>query len=301
MKVTVITINYNNEKGLFKTIQSVIEQTIDNYEYIIIDGASDDGSREVILKHSDKIDYWISEKDTGIYNAMNKGIAQAKGEYCIFMNSGDVFYEKDTLRKILPYLDGTCIVNGDTFYPSGKIDNSPEEVSLSFFLLSTIIHQSTFIRTDLLKRNNYDEKYRIVSDWKFWIQELIMNNVSYKNVHVPVSIFDETGIGSTNITLHDNEMVSVLKELFPQKILEEYYYFLNGKTWENKLYIELQHSSFHKLFYNLIVCLINLGIMLRPQNTWARKYPLLYKKNMSNNEVLCEVYGKKNILYKLLK
>lgn len=301
MKISIITINYNNKTGLLKTIESVIKQTLNDYEYIIIDGASNDGSLEVIHQYVEKIDCWVSEPDSGIYNAMNKGIMKAKGDYCIFMNSGDTFYDKDTLKEILPYLDGTCIVNGDTSYPSGKYDNSPKEVTLGFFLLSTIIHQSTFIRTDLLKNNNYDEKYRIVSDWKFWIQELIINNVSYKNVHIPISIFDETGVGSTNIALHDDEMVLVLKELFPIKILKEYYFFMNGKTCENKLYIEIQHSKFHKIFYTINSSIVKFVTFFKSSSKWAKKYPLFYKKNMINHDVMEDVYGSRNILKRIVE
>ncbi len=89
MKLSIITINKNNAYGLRKTIQSVINQTYSNIEYIIIDGASTDGSIDVIKKFEDKIDWWASEPDTGIYNAMNKGIKIATGDYCQFLNSGD--------------------------------------------------------------------------------------------------------------------------------------------------------------------------------------------------------------------
>ena len=89
MKLSVITINFNNRDGLRKTIESVVNQTYNDFEYIIIDGGSTDGSVDVIKEYADRIDYWVSEPDKGIYNAMNKGIDVAKGEYCIFMNSGD--------------------------------------------------------------------------------------------------------------------------------------------------------------------------------------------------------------------
>ena len=97
MKFTVITINYNNADGLRQTILSVVGQTCDDYEYVIIDGGSTDGSVEVIKEREDKISYWVSEKDGGIYNAMNKGVKAARGEYLIFMNSGDIFYDNKVL------------------------------------------------------------------------------------------------------------------------------------------------------------------------------------------------------------
>lgn len=299
MKITVITINYNNKNGLFQTIRSVITQTNKDFEYIVIDGGSNDGSREVILEYEKDIDYWVSEKDSGIYNAMNKGIARAQGEYCIFMNSGDVFYNNKTLESIHSYLDGTCIINGDTFFQSGKVDKSPSEITLGFLLISTIIHQSTFIRTDLLKMNNYDEKYRIVSDWKFWLQELIIKGVSYKNVHIPVSIFDEGGISNTNVTLHDNEMILVLNELFPRKILMDYFDYMNGKTWEDKLYIEIKHSRFHNYIYKMNVFILKFISLIKPSFKWIKKYPNLSSNSMINNEILFDVYGNNNVLDKI--
>lgn len=299
MKVSVITINYNNKVGLEKTINSVLSQSAEAIEYIVIDGASSDGSVEIIKEFSDSIDFWVSEKDTGIYNAMNKGISQATGGYCIFMNSGDVFFDANVLEKVMPELDGTAIINGDTLYPSGRYDASPDDVSLSFFMNSTIIHQSTFIRTDLLKDNNYDEKYRIVSDWKFWVEELIVKGVSYKNIHIPVSIFDENGIGSTNIELHDNEMMQVLAEFFPQKILREYYFFLNGSTLEEKLYKEILNSRFHKLLYSINVTLIKLLTLFKPSSRWSAKYSLFYKEDMVNKDVLTDLYGTRTILKKI--
>ena len=91
MKYSIITINYNHIEGLKRTIDSVISQTSSNYEYIIIDGGSTDGSVNIIKEYKEHLVYWISEKDNGVYHAMNKGVAQAQGDYCIFMNSGDCF------------------------------------------------------------------------------------------------------------------------------------------------------------------------------------------------------------------
>ena len=98
-KLSVITINYNNKNGLIKTINSVINQTYKDFEFIIIDGGSTDGSLEVIQEYSGQINYWVSEPDNGIYHAMNKGIVMAKGEYCNFMNSGDCFFDEQVLKN----------------------------------------------------------------------------------------------------------------------------------------------------------------------------------------------------------
>jgi glycosyltransferase involved in cell wall biosynthesis len=100
IKLSIITINYNNRDGLEKTIRSVIDQRFTDFEFIVIDGGSTDGSVDNIRKYENKINYWCSEKDAGIYNAQNKGIKKAKGEYCLFLNSGDFLYNEDVLNKI---------------------------------------------------------------------------------------------------------------------------------------------------------------------------------------------------------
>lgn len=121
MKLSIITINYNNRDGLQHTIESVINQTSHEFEYIIIDGGSTDGSVDIIKQYTNQIDYWVSEPDRGIYHAMNKGIDIAKGEYCIFMNSGDLFHNTSSIKDSINHLDGTDIVNGNTFFPHGEL------------------------------------------------------------------------------------------------------------------------------------------------------------------------------------
>ena len=152
MKLSVITVNYNNLYGLRETIMSVTEQTFRDFEYIIVDGNSTDGSKEYITEKNTGL--WISEPDSGIYNAMNKGVRMAHGEYCLFMNSGDTFYDKNVLQKVLPNLTG-----GD-FYVGHSILNedgattlrrTPQKMTAKFLLETSIMHQSTFIRTALLK------------------------------------------------------------------------------------------------------------------------------------------------------
>src|SRR5690606_22317295 len=100
-KLSIVTINLNNLVGLQKTMQSVFNQTFTDYEYIVIDGGSTDGSKEYIEKHTNKLVYWVSEKDGGVYEAMNKGIIKATGEYCNFLNSGDYFWNNSVLEKSL--------------------------------------------------------------------------------------------------------------------------------------------------------------------------------------------------------
>ena len=119
MKYSIITVNYNNKNGLEMTIKSVLGQTCKDFEYIIIDGGSTDGSVEVIKKYASRIDYWVSEPDKGVYNAMNKGIRKATGDYLNFMNSGDAYHSTSALEIIAGlHSDDDIIIGG--YYDSTR-------------------------------------------------------------------------------------------------------------------------------------------------------------------------------------
>lgn len=275
MKLSVITVNYNDRDGLLSTIQSVVGQSLKDYEYIIIDGGSTDGSVEVIRQNEECLTYWISEPDSGIYNAMNKAIKVASGEYCIFMNSGDCFYTSDVIENALPCLDGTDIVYGNTHYTDGKIRYSKDEPDLfSFFYVSCWCHQSTFIKTDLLKKYLYDDSLRIVADWKFLLQTVIKGNCTYKAVDLNISLYDITGISSTNKDLYEKERTIVLKEMFTDRYVEDYQRLVYGHTWDEKLYVEMKHSKYHGMLYTLNVLFIRLLCLFKRRPNWIDKYPI---------------------------
>ena len=156
MKYSIITINYNNRDGLRRTIESVVNQTFRDFEYIIIDGGSTDGSVEVIKKYADRIDYWVSEPDKGIYNAMNKGILQAHGEYLNFMNSGDCFYDEECLYKVSTSNLKADIIVGRDYHCNPQTGGEfrtifPRRLSMFTFCKSYLPHQSTFFSKDLCK------------------------------------------------------------------------------------------------------------------------------------------------------
>ena len=179
MKYSIITINYNNADGLRRTIESVVSQTYTDYEYLIIDGGSSDGSVNAIKDYEDKISYWVSEKDGGIYNAMNKGVKVAHGEYLIFLNSGDFFYDSDVLKNISKELYNEDVLVGKVFiYGTNNIISPPPQRELSMYHLfsGSIPHQGTFIKTTLQKKYPFDEALRISSDWKFFLQTIIFDN-----------------------------------------------------------------------------------------------------------------------------
>jgi len=195
--LSIITVNKNNADGLEKTIQSVICQTYSDFEYIIIDGASDDNSAEIIKKYADKINFWISEPDTGVYNAMNKGIQKAQGEYCLFLNSGDhllypwTIQDLDKELKTITYAD---VYYSDAVTSSYKIFRYPKKITKSFFLFNTLNHQNCLIRRDLFKDNFYDENFKIISDFYFFINGIYHKNMTFFHLETKIAMYDTNGI-----------------------------------------------------------------------------------------------------------
>ncbi|MDQ3141070.1 MAG: glycosyltransferase, partial [Bacteroidota bacterium] len=199
MKLSVITINFNNKAGLEKTIRSVIDQSFKDFEYILIDGGSTDGSAEVIRERAGEFAYWVSEKDNGIYNAMNKGILAAKGEYLLFLNSGDYLINSVILENISPELNGDPVIygNGKTESSTGKCTNVevPENPGLDFFSGNSLFHPSAFINRTLFGQYGlYNEANKIVSDWEFFIKTIMVNNVKARKIQFDISVIEENGI-----------------------------------------------------------------------------------------------------------
>ena len=256
MKFSIITINYNNADGLDHTIESVISQSCADYEFIIIDGGSTDNSIDVIRKSEDKIDYWVSEKDAGIYNAMNKGASCAHGDYCIFMNSGDCFYNRAVLETI-----NNCNSDADIIVGKFSIDNNDNIISppplsgrLTFYLLysGAIPHQGAFIRTSLLHKHPYDENLRIASDWKFFIQSLIFDNCTISFLDEYVAKFNMEGVSSSNPDLMKREKDMILSEMFPIRVLEDYKKLKKSECLTANLALDLKkHYRVDRLLYKL--------------------------------------------------
>ena len=187
MKLSIITVNLNNRDGLRKTIDSVVSQTFKDFEWIVIDGGSTDGSRELIEQYADHFAYWVSEPDKGIYNAMNKGIKVAKGEYLQFLNSGDWLWEDDTLQKVFSEGFEEDILYGDCIEADGSLSVFPEAIDTLFMYRGTLNHQSSFIKATLFKDSLYSEEYKIASDWFFFISRIIFENTNYRKINVIVS------------------------------------------------------------------------------------------------------------------
>ena len=280
MKLSIITINYNNREGLRKTIESVVNQTCQDFEYIVIDGGSTDGSAEVIEEYADQIDYWVSEKDNGIYDAMNKGIDKASGHYCQFLNSGDDLYSNDVIEQILPHLNETDIVVGKIFLSNTA---SPSEdipsVSMLRLFSKSLPHSSAFISTELLRKYHYDPTLRIVSDWKFFIQTLIFDNASYKPLDIIVSNFDTNGISSQNTALVMKEREQVLKELLPERIRMDYFTFANGQGYQENAYDRFfiqthKYPQYAKVIYFISVLTMRFIAIFKRGAQYVKNFPL---------------------------
>lgn len=255
MLFSIITINYNNSEGLRQTIDSVVSQSFHDYEYIVIDGGSTDESVNVIRSFSDKIDYWISEKDRGIYHAMNKGVAQAHGDYCIFMNSGDSFFDDKVLKRFADYISDEDIVVGK-LVSNGKskaLFAPPQhQISLYYLYSGTIPHQSSFIKTELLRHFPYDENLKIVSDWKFFVQAIILNNCSIKYVDDYVATFDLEGISTSNPEKMWKEKEHVLSSMFPSRVIADYKWMKASECLTQTLTPQLRrHYGIDKFLYRL--------------------------------------------------
>ena len=235
MILSIITINRNNAAGLEKTMQSVLSQTRTDYEYVVVDGASTDGSVAVIERlapaFGDRLK-WISEPDKGIYNAMNKGIRMATGEYIQILNSGDSLVSPEVVDKMYAALEKAghpSILYGNILkdFPDGHVHRDKgfagEDITLLSMYIGTLNHSPAYIRRSLFdKYGPYDESLKIVSDWKWYLQAIVFGEEKPVYADIDVTLFDMTGISETNLELTRAERKQVLKELINSSILADY-------------------------------------------------------------------------------
>ncbi len=239
--ISIITINYNNKDGLKKTIDSVASQTFQGYEHIIIDGGSTDGGVDVIksaLKNKDyaaHVSYWRSQKDDGIYPAMNIGIERANGEYCLMLNSGDCLAGADVLKKAAAFGFTEDIAYCDAYFVKGKHCRRihyPKKITGAFFFLRGFCHQTTFIKTSLQKANPYSTEYKIVNDSDFFMKVLIKQNASARHIPIALSYYDaENGLSSRNAGLHDNEYAALIDKYYPRRVQEVIRSYIKIRYW----------------------------------------------------------------------
>jgi glycosyltransferase involved in cell wall biosynthesis len=264
MKLSIITINYNNRVGLQNTIDSVRRQTWKDYEWIVIDGGSTDGSRELIEQYQQHFAYWCSEPDRGVYHAMNKGIAKSNGEYLIFMNSGDIFYDQDVLNRIGNLHSNADIITGQV----ERMDNHEllRQYNKNLWIqlyVDTLNHQGTFIHRSLFKRHLYDEHLKVVSDWKFWIETIMIENVKVDILPWRVAIQDMNGLSSQMdaVQFYQQERQQVIDNLLPsplKQILDEYQQMKKSPYLSFGRYLN-EHSRFlYAVGYRFLRCLTKI-------------------------------------------
>lgn len=232
--VSIISINRNNAVGLEKTMRSVAAQTFKEFEYIVVDGASTDDSVAVIKSLEPEFAHlkWVSEPDTGIYNAMNKGISMASGDYIQVLNSADCLASEDVTRRMLVAMEKSgnpAILYGNMLkcYSDGRklVDKSfaGEEITMLGMFTGTLNHDPVYIRRDLFEKYGYyDEGLKIVSDWKWYLKAIILGGEKPQYVDMDVTLFDMTGISETNKELDKAERKAVLEQMFPRAILDDY-------------------------------------------------------------------------------
>lgn len=256
MLFSIITINFNNKKGLINTLESIGNQEFTNFEHIIIDGNSNDGSLEVLNKINKYNVIWISENDRGIYHAMNKGILMSKGKYLIFINSGDNFsnnYCLDVINKKKEDFDivySNMIIQNETTSTEIKYQDI---ISTQLLLTSGFPHPGSAIKRELFNIVGlYNENYKIISDWIFFFTAIVKHNASYNHIPEPLVIFNADGISSNkkNIASIIIEHRHFLKNNFP-----EWLHYFNKNSDQIKRYLKIisrWKRPFYKLF-NLVI------------------------------------------------
>ena len=205
--VTIITVCRNHAQLLERTIQSVESQTWQDKEYLVIDGASTDETMEVIQRHQASITRWVSEPDQGIYDAMNKGVRMAQGEWVIFMNAGDTFASDDTLRGVFGSPQDADVIYGDVIKGGHvKKAEAPHNAHRMFFC-----HQSAFVRTSCLRAFPFDTTHRMSADFK-QIKQLYLSGKTFKQLDFPVANFDTQGVSNTSRSMGLYDNIRVIRE-----------------------------------------------------------------------------------------
>lgn len=274
-KISVITVNLNDIDGLRKTVESTLSQNFKDFEFIIVDGGSTDGSKEYISEMDSHFAHWISEGDSGIYNAMNKGIKIAKGDYVYFLNSGDIFYSDDTLQKVSEKtVTGLDLYYGNLIYSWPKkqeLVSFPSVLSYQFFVIDNINHQACFIKRSLFEEIFfYNEAYKIISDWEFLIYAVCKKEISYQHLEMVISIYDTTGI-STNI--NNRKAIYADKDEVIQKYFP-LFAFDHNEIAELRLKRVRQffYIKKHKAAYRVLKWCMSLILLFLPKFKFENKY-----------------------------
>lgn len=281
MKLSIITINYNNAAGLKKTLDSVAVQTCTNCEHIIVDGASTDASVDIIRTYSQspianrhKIT-WLSEPDTGVYNAMNKGIKLAQGEYLLFLNSGDFLVASNILERVFAQNLDVDIINAQcNVSDNGKVIwTSPylSKVTLKDLYFVGLPHQSTFIRRILFdKYGMYREDFRYNSDMDFWYRSIAIGNATTSGIDIVTTDYNLDGISTINAQTeaYKKEVREIFSQSFLPRVLPDY------ELWkeERNVYTKYSWIEEHRGLQKLLSIYYKVSNRLRKINVKYNRY-----------------------------
>lgn len=256
-KVSIITINYNDANGLEKTIQSVVSQIVKDYEFIVIDGGSTDKSTDVIKKYADKISYWVSEKDNGIYDAQNKGILKATGDYLVFLNSGDRFFnqnalaefcdfEKSNKKKVVYGKSNVIDVDG-----TSRIMSPPEKLDLNFWYSNTLNHQAVFMHASMFaKYGSFSTHYKYASDFEHLFKVFLKEPLEFAYLNSIVCNYDNTGLTSKDEfhRLIIQERIQIMKLYVSNSVYSEMRsVYMNTLTFKRKCIVIITENKFLKM------------------------------------------------------
>ena len=310
--LSVITVNFNNNQGLIKTLESLKRQTFSNYEHIIIDANSTDGSKDTILSWANEagthLTNWVSEPDKGIYDGMNKGIKLAQGEYLYFLNSGDLL--KDDILNQIPF-DGTQYIYGDIelIHPiKGSFIWKYSDVFDTCFLANEcgwISQQACFIHRSLFVNHKYDTNYKIISDWIHAVRCILFEGATYKHLPIVVATFDGGG-ESSNEEITWKERNKWIKENLPASFFKAFLELEKYKSFEFAKLLPMlgKTKKFHKRVGKLVYILYRLNLLFSKTN--RQKPHVLYDHQAFEmqrfggiSRYFCEIISRLNIGYNI--
>ena len=228
---------------------------------------------------------WTAARRTikPIYQKMNQGVRMATGDYLLFLNSGDALHGVDAIKDIMDELHGEDIIMGKTIMlETGKKMAARTPITLLSLYDHSIPHNAAFIRRELLVKHPYDERMRIISDWKFFVEALILDNCSYRTIENVIAEFDCNGLSSKNRDLCDQEREIAFKELFPERVMLDYFRFKRGGGYQDKPYdkffVKLRNYRSGKFLYSLDVLVMRFIALFKKSARWSREFPIKFKK-----------------------
>jgi glycosyltransferase involved in cell wall biosynthesis len=254
MKLSIITICLNEAGTIERTIQSVLNQTYYDYEYIIIDGGSTDSTVEIINKYRDRISHFISGPDSGVFNAQNKGIKLSIGDYLLFLNAGDYLSNDNILEQIFSNNPVSDIIYGDIFI---KLNSEsifkkklPEKMTKNYLFSDTLPHQSSLIKRELFDRIGlYDEKLKFASDYDFFLKAIYRYNSSIEHIPLPISVYNLKGKSSK---IKNRSKLNAERRLSQKSNFNKMnYYIFNILKPFHQIFVKYPRFAIQILFYRM--------------------------------------------------